>query len=140
VERGEGRAAVATAASARGVGAVGSRMTGDDLSLPLLLAAAARDHPLPPPLHPRLSSLDGGNPTHSSDSEVLCGRADGDGAAGRGFHSLTSQLNFSALYGVGGARRGCAAHFKGALGGVYGCVGCLCVSDTAQVELKSGRV
>jgi hypothetical protein len=31
----------------------------------------------------------------------------------RGLHSLTSQLNLSALYGIGGARRGCVAHVKG---------------------------
>jgi hypothetical protein len=38
--------------------------------------------------------------------------------AGRGLHSLTSQLNLSALYGIGGARRKCVAHVKGVLGGV----------------------
>jgi len=36
----------------------------------------------------------------------------------RGIHSFTSQLNFSALYGTGGARRGCVAHVKGVLGGI----------------------
>jgi len=30
----------------------------------------------------------------------------------------TFQLNLSALYGIGGARRGCVARVKGALGGV----------------------
>jgi hypothetical protein len=39
---------------------------------------------------------------------------------GRGLHSSTSQLNSSAFYGIGGARRGCVARVKGALGGVYG--------------------
>jgi hypothetical protein len=29
-------------------------------------------------------------------------------ATGRGLHSLTFQLNLSALYGIGGDRRGCA--------------------------------
>ena len=32
---------------------------------------------------------------------------------GRGLHSLTSQLNLSAIYGIGGARRGCVARVKG---------------------------
>ena len=64
------------------------------------------------------------------------------GAAGRGLHSSTSQLNLSALYGIGGARRGCAARSKGMQGvrGCVGCAGCFLVSDTAQVELRSGRV
>jgi len=30
-------------------------------------------------------------------------------ALGRGLHSSTFQLNLSALYGIGGARRGCVA-------------------------------
>jgi len=37
---------------------------------------------------------------------------------GRGLHSSTFQLNLSALYGIGGARRGCVAHLKGVLGGI----------------------
>ena len=32
---------------------------------------------------------------------------------GRGLHSSTFQLNLSALYGIGGARRGCIARVKG---------------------------
>jgi hypothetical protein len=32
---------------------------------------------------------------------------------GRGLHSLNSQLNLSAFYGIGGARRGCVARIKG---------------------------
>jgi hypothetical protein len=39
-------------------------------------------------------------------------------AMGRGLHSFTSQLNVSAVYGIGGARRGCVAHLKGVLRGV----------------------
>jgi hypothetical protein len=39
---------------------------------------------------------------------------------GRGLHSLTSQLNLSALHGIGGARRGCVARVKRVLGGVEG--------------------
>jgi len=38
----------------------------------------------------------------------------------RGLHSSTLQLNFSALYGIGGARRGSVARVKGVLRGVYG--------------------
>jgi len=57
-----------------------------------------------------------------------------------GLHSFTSQLNLSAFYGIGGARRNCVARVKGVLGGAYGVEGVLCVSDTAQVELKSEGV
>jgi hypothetical protein len=39
---------------------------------------------------------------------------------GRGLHSFTSQLNLSAFYGIGVARRGCVAHVKEVVGGVYG--------------------
>ena len=35
------------------------------------------------------------------------------GEGGRGLHSFTSQLNLSAFYGIGGARRGCVARVKG---------------------------
>ena len=37
---------------------------------------------------------------------------------GRGLHSSTFQLNLSALYGIGVARRDCVAHVDGVLGGV----------------------
>ena len=37
---------------------------------------------------------------------------------GRGLHSFTFQLNLSALYGTGGARKNSVAHDKGVLGGV----------------------
>jgi len=37
---------------------------------------------------------------------------------GRGLHSSTSELNLSALCGMGGARRGCVARVQGVLGGV----------------------
>ena len=36
---------------------------------------------------------------------------------GRGVHSFTSQLNLSATYGIGDARRGCVARVKGVPGG-----------------------
>jgi len=39
-------------------------------------------------------------------------------ARGRGLHSFTSQLNLSALYGIGGAHRSCVARVKRVLGGV----------------------
>jgi hypothetical protein len=43
---------------------------------------------------------------------------------GRGLHSSTFQLNYlSALYGIGGARRGCVARVQGVLGGVEGVYG-----------------
>jgi hypothetical protein len=35
---------------------------------------------------------------------------------GRGLHSFTSQLNLSALYGIGGARKGCVARVQGVVG------------------------
>jgi hypothetical protein len=35
-----------------------------------------------------------------------------------GLHSSTFQLNMCALYGIGGARRGCVARVQGVLGGV----------------------
>ena len=41
----------------------------------------------------------------------------------RGLHSSPFQLNLSALYGIGGARRGCVARVKGVLGGVQGVYG-----------------
>ena len=37
---------------------------------------------------------------------------------GRGLHSSTFQLNLSALYGIGRARRSCVVRVKGVLGGV----------------------
>ena len=44
---------------------------------------------------------------------------------GRGLHSSTFQLNLSALYGTGNARRDCEARVKGVLGGVQGVWGVL---------------
>ena len=55
---------------------------------------------------------------------------------GRGLHSSTFQLNLSVFYGIGGACRGYLARIKG----VFGVCGCFLVSDTAQVDLRSGRV
>ena len=58
----------------------------------------------------------------------------------RGLHSSVSQLNLSASYGIGGARRGCVARVQGVFGGAYGVLGTFFVSESAQVELKSGRM
>jgi len=41
-----------------------------------------------------------------------------EGPRTRGLHSSTSQLNLSALNGMGGARRDCVARVKGVSGGV----------------------
>jgi len=41
------------------------------------------------------------------------GRPPGCVLHGRGLHSPNSQLNLSALYGIGGARRGYVARVKG---------------------------
>ena len=61
----------------------------------------------------------------------------GPGAVrGRGLLYSIFQLNLSALYGIGGARRGCVPSVRG----VLGCAGCFLLSDTAQVELRSGLV
>jgi hypothetical protein len=38
----------------------------------------------------------------------------------RGLHSSTFQLNLSALYGIGDARRRCAVRVQGVFGGVEG--------------------
>jgi len=62
------------------------------------------------------------------------------GPPGRGLNSFTSQINLSAFYGIGGARRSCVARVKGVFRGVQGVKGVMCVSDTAQVELKRERV
>jgi hypothetical protein len=66
--------------------------------------------------------------------------AAGDPEHGRGLHSFTFQLNVSASYGIGGAFRGYFGGVYEVSGGVRGCLGCAFVSETAQVELRSGRV
>jgi len=66
--------------------------------------------------------------------------------AARGLHSFTFQLNVSAFCGIGGALRVClgvvSRVFRRCRGnwGVLGIYRVYFVSDTAQVELKSGRV
>ena len=85
-------------------------------------------------------------------------------SAGRGLHSSTSRLNLSAFCGIGGAFRGCLGviqveAFRGCLGVIYtsggtgyvmgytsggrgykGMFRVRFMSETVQVELKSGRV
>ena len=58
----------------------------------------------------------------------------------RGLHTFTFQLNVSAFYGIGGLFGGCLWGVSGVLAGIRGWSGCVFVSETAQVELKSGRV
>jgi len=53
----------------------------------------------------------------------------------RGLHSSNFQLNLSALYGIGGARRDGVARVKGLLGGVYGVSGVF----ACQTRLKLSR-
>jgi len=55
---------------------------------------------------------------------------------GMGLHSSTFRLNVSAFDGIGGAFRGCLGGVKGH----YGVFRVYFVSETAQVELKSGGV
>jgi hypothetical protein len=38
----------------------------------------------------------------------------------RGLHFLTSELNFSIVYGIGGARRDCVSRANGGVGGDQG--------------------
>ena len=52
--------------------------------------------------------------------DVLLSRGEWRDVVGRGLHSSTFQLNLSALYGIGGARSGCAARVEGVFGGVQG--------------------
>jgi len=55
-------------------------------------------------------------------------------------HSSTFRLNLSAFFGIGGALSGCLKGVRGWSGSNWGCPGSLLVSETAQVELRSGRV
>ena len=76
------------------------------------------------------------------------GECEGDGGQARdheqvlvvhelGLHAGAFQLNASALSKIGGAIVGYSGGACGASGGVEGCA---VVSETAQVELRSGRV
>jgi len=62
------------------------------------------------------------------------------GVLGRGLHSSTFELNVSALYGTGGVFRGHSGGVYEVSGGVGGTLGCVFLSETAQVVLRSGRV
>jgi hypothetical protein len=59
---------------------------------------------------------------------------------GRGLHSFTFQLSVSALFGRWNATGSCFRRVFGGVSGVLGDVRVYFVSETAQVELKSGRV
>jgi len=56
---------------------------------------------------------------------------------GRGLHSSTYQLNVNAFCRIGDALRGCLGGVWAVLRAIGGVEG---VSETAQIELKSGRV
>jgi hypothetical protein len=58
--------------------------------------------------------------------------------AARGLHSSTFRLNLSTFCGIGGAFSGCLGGVLEVSGGIGGCLGCIFVSETAQVELKRG--
>jgi len=67
---------------------------------------------------------------HRHDCQLFSGEQEQEGAVlapvfgmifgsdGRGLHSSTFQLNLSAFYGIGWARRGCVARVEGVLWGV----------------------
>jgi len=87
--------------------------------------------PVPP--HPHRATTAGvhqgaGAATPGADQDGRGGVRGGVGRAqrrqpharGRGLHSLASELNLSAVYGVEGARRGCVARVKGVLEGAQG--------------------
>jgi len=56
-------------------------------------------------------------PLHSGPEGTQAAHAKQDAGrprdTGRGLHSSTFRLNLSALYGIGGARRGCVARVQG---------------------------
>ena len=64
----------------------------------------------------------------------------GKRASGRVLHSFNYRLNRSAFCGIGGALRGCLGGVWEVSGGIWGCFRVYFVSETAEVELKSGRV
>jgi hypothetical protein len=59
---------------------------------------------------------------------------------GRGLPTSTFRLNVSAFCGIGGACGSCLGSVEEVPEGIRGCVGVYVVSETAQVELSSGRV
>jgi hypothetical protein len=91
--------------------------------------------------------------TFAQDECFACGQGEAQGetgqtsclgcAAGRVLHSSTFWLNLSAFCGIGGVCRGCLGDVYEVLRGLRGDQGVFrvyFVSETAQVELKSGRV
>ena len=82
-----------------------------------------------------------GTPLHGGRGDRGVGHA--NGAAGRGLHSSTFRLNVSALCGIGVHFGGLSGIFRWCPVGVRGYEGVFMVysvSETAQVELKTGRV
>ena len=72
---------------------------------------------------PRLNHANEGVRAHLIDAGRFWLSTTRDGAPGvdgSGLHSSTFRLNVSAMYGIGGARRGCVARVKGVFGGVEG--------------------
>ena len=69
------------------------------------------------------SALATSTPRYGARSGFLPRTAVSFADGGRGLHSSTSLLNLSALYGIGGARRGCVSRVQGVLGGVQGVQG-----------------
>jgi len=59
----------------------------------------------------------------TAHQQKLCNAIDAVQYRGRGLYSSTFLLNLSALYGIGGSRRGCVARVKGVLRGVQGVQG-----------------
>ena len=55
---------------------------------------------------------------HASVGNAAGGDAEWRSAVGRGLHSSTLELKLSALYGIGGAQRGCVVRISEVLGGV----------------------
>ena len=74
--------------------------------------------------HPPRTPLTGAGRARAAGQEGVQLRAGptapGARAAGRGLHSSNFQLILSAVYGIGGARRGCVARVNGVSGGVEG--------------------
>ena len=58
----------------------------------------------------------------------------------RGIHSFTFQLNVSALFRIGGVFRGYSGDDYEGSRGAEGWLWCDFASETAQVELRRGRV
>jgi len=75
-----------------------------------------------------------GVPAAGAPKAVLSGVIAAPAAVGRGLYSLTSQLNLSALYGIGGALRGCLGGVWEVLGGITCCLGCILCKKRLKVS------